>query len=452
MKLKCNKLVAALLILSALFAVQGQEPAVDPYQALAKWEFGQSRQPLAKIDEQIRKTAPADYKTIEAKLLPVLKSAETSKDAKRSICRWLAVVGSADCIPAVAALLSDADLSHPARMALEPMASPVAAAALRDALPNVKGKLLVGVLASIGARRDAEAVNALRGLAGASDPAVASTAIDALGEIGTQEAVQTLDGLQVPAALSRTLARAKIAAASRLTAAGKLEAAAGVYRSLLQPQQPEATRVAALKGLLGTLPPPEAVKRFIEVVQGDDAALRTAALAAYVGSSNRALKDTVAAELPAMKPAGQLVLLGILAGESDVAARPAVVKVLEANGEVEVRVAALECLALHGEAADVPLVVKLAQSEPAAVAEAARRVLPRMSKPGVNDALVRMIESPQAGDRGVVLAAVARAASNLLCRRWHGWWPARMPGWPPKLPDRWRCWARWNKWPRCLPC
>ncbi|MCU0874417.1 MAG: HEAT repeat domain-containing protein, partial [Pirellulaceae bacterium] len=331
---------------------------------------------------------------------------ETPKDAKRYICRWLAVVGSADCVPAVAELLSDADLSHPARMALEPLAQPAAAAALRDALAKVKGKQLLGVISSIGTRRDAQSVSVLRGLTGDTEATIAGAAITALGEIGTEEAARALDSLQVPTALTRTLARAKIAAANRLAAAGKTDAAAGVYQALLQPQQPEAIRVAALKGLLGTLPPAEAVRQFVDVIQGDDAALRTAALAAYVGSSNRALKDAVAAALPAMKPAGQLVLLGILSGEADVAARPVVLKVVEA-GEVDVRVAALECLALHGEAADVALVVKLAQSEPASLAEAARRVLPRMGKPGVNEALVRLIESGQAGDRAVVLAALA---------------------------------------------
>lgn len=407
MNFRFHRFVVALVILPALAAVQAADDSVDPYQALAKWQFGQSRQPLAQIEEQIRKTAPADYKAIEAKLLPVLKSPDTPKDAKRYICRWLAVVGSADCVPLVAELLADPDLSHPARMALEPLADPAAAAALRDALPKVTGKQLVGVISSIGVRRDAEAVHALRGFAGDGDVAVAGTAIGALGQIGTEDAVRVLDGLQVPAALSRTLARAKVAAASRLASAGKKEPAAGIYQSLLQPQQAEAIRVAALKGLLGTLPQAEAVKRIVEVIQSDDTAMRTATLTALVGSSNRALKDAVAAELPAMKPAGQLVLLGILAGQSDVAARAGVLKVLEAGGEVQVRVAALECLALHGEAADVPLVVKLAQSEPAAVAEAARRVLERMGKPGVNEALVRMIESPQAGDRAVVLAAVA---------------------------------------------
>ena len=43
MKLRFHNLVVALMILPALAAVQAQEPAADPYQALAKWEFGQSR-------------------------------------------------------------------------------------------------------------------------------------------------------------------------------------------------------------------------------------------------------------------------------------------------------------------------------------------------------------------------------------------------------------------------
>lgn len=399
--------VVALMVLPALNAVRAQEPAADPYQALAKWDFGQNRQPLAQIEDQIRKTAPADYRTIEARLLPLLQSPDTPKGAKRSICRWLAVVGSADCVPALAGLLADADLSHPARMALEPMVHPAAGAALREALSQVKGKLLTGVLSSLAARRDADAVDALRSLANDHDAALAGAAISALGEIGTEQAARALDGLQVPTESARTLARARIAAAHRLAATGKTEPATALYRSLMLPQQSEAIRVAAFKGLLGTLPASEAAKRIVAAIQTDDAALHAAALAALATSPNRAWKDQAAAELPALTPAGQLRLLGILAAEPDVAARTGVLKVLEAGGETELRVAALECLTLHGTAADVPLVVKLAQAEPAAVADAARGVLERMSQPGVNDALVRMIESSPAPDRAVVLAAVA---------------------------------------------
>ena len=224
-------------------------------KALAKWQFGQSRQPLAQIEDQIRKTAPADYRAIEAKLLPVLKSPETPKDAKRYICRWLAVVGSAECVPAVAELLGrcrpvasgthGAGAAWPIRLRRPRCATPC---------PRSRASCWPASIGSIGIRRDAEAVNALRGLAGDSDAVIAGTAIAALGEIGTEEAVQALDGLQVPAALARTLARAQIAAASRLAAAGRRSGGRCIYQSLLQPQQPEAIRVAALKGLLGTLP------------------------------------------------------------------------------------------------------------------------------------------------------------------------------------------------------
>jgi HEAT repeat protein len=115
----------------------------------------------------------------------------------------------------------------------------------------------------------------------------------------------------------------------------------------------------------------------------------------------------VAADLPAMKPAGQIILLGVLADQPEVAARGAVLKILEAGGDTDLRVAALECLVRHGEARDVPMIVRLADAQPAAVADAARKVLQRMGKPGVNEALVQLIESPTASERAVALATLA---------------------------------------------
>lgn len=406
------RLVVALFLLSgwtlsAWVAAQAQESPPDPYAALANWEFGQSRQPLAQIDDQIRQAAPAEYKRIEARLLEVLESAETPEDAQRYICRTLAVVGSAECVHAVAKRLDDENLSHPARMALEALPHPAAAAALRDALSTLKGERLLGVISSVAARRDAEAVPALGDLAGNGNTSIAGSALTALGQIGTEEAVRAWQAMQPPPALAQTHARAGIAAAHRLALAGKRQAAAGICQSLLQPQHSAAIRVAALKGLLETLPAAEAVQRFVDVIQADDDALRTAALAAYGSSPAGELKDAVAEALPSLKPASQLLLLGLLAGDADVAARSAVLQVLETAAEVEVRVAAVACLALHGQARDVPRIVQLAQAEPAAVAEAARRVLPQMSQPGVNETLVGMIEAGQPGDRAVVLAALA---------------------------------------------
>ena len=405
--MKAIALFAILGLALGSIRVCGQPASADPYEGLAKFQFGQSRLPLAMIEEQIRKSSPAQYRDIETKLLALLKAPEPTKDAKRYICRWLAVVGSADCVPAVAPLLTDPDLSYPARMALEPMASPAASAALRDALPKVKGRLLAGLIGSIGVRRDPEAVSALARAAKDDDPVVAGAAIMALGAIGTESAAQTLAGLQVAPALSRTQARARITAAGRLKTAGANLQAASIYRDLMQASQPQSIRIAALKGLIGALPQAEAVKLVIEMVQGEDAAMREATLAAYMTSTDAALQSAVASALPSMKSSGQLILLGVLADLPDVAARPAVLSLAGKESDPAVRAAAIDCLGRHGEAADVPMLVRLAGTGQGAVAEAARKTLGRLGKPGVDEALIGLIESPEASDRTTVLGVLA---------------------------------------------
>jgi HEAT repeat protein len=405
--MKAIALFAVLGLALTPIRVCGQPASADPYEGLGKFQFGQSRLPLATIEEEIRKSSPTQYRDIETKLLAVLNAPETPKDAKRYICRWLAVVGSADCVPAVAPLLTDPDLSYPARMALEPMASPVAGVALRDALPKVHGRLLAGLIGSIGVRRDREAVSAVAGAAKDDDPVVANAAIMALGAIGTGSAAEALAGLQVAPALSRIQARARITTAGRLRAAGANLQAASIYRDLMRASQPQSIRIAALKGLIGALPQAEAVKLVIEMVQGEDAAMREATLAAYMTSTDAALQGAVASALPSMKSSGQLILLGVLADLPDVAARPAVLSLAGKESDPAVRAAAIDCLGRHGEAADVPMLVRLAGTGQGAVAEAARKTLGRLGKPGVDEALIGLIESPEASDRTTVLGVLA---------------------------------------------
>ena len=405
--MKALALCAVLGLALGSLPLSGQPASADPYEGLAKFKFGESRLPLALIEEQIRKSSPAQYKDIETKLLVILKAPETTKDAKRYICRWLTVVGTEDCVPAVAPLLTDDDLSHLARMALEPMPSPAAGAALRDALPKVHGRLLAGLIGSIGVRRDPEAVSALAGAVKEDDPVVAEAALMALGAIGTESAAQTLAALNVAPALSRTQARARITAAGQLKHAGANPQAASIYRDLMQSSQPQSIRIAALKGFIGALPEVDAVKLVTEMVQGEDAAMREATVAAYATSTDAVLQSAVALALPSMNPSGQLILLGVLADLPDVSARPSVLMLVEKETDPAVRSAAIDCLGRHGEAADVPMLVRLAGTGQGAVAEAAHKTLDRLGKPGVDEALIGLIESSNASDRATTLGVLA---------------------------------------------
>ncbi len=130
---------------------------------------------------------PAD----EDALIALLESG-APRNEKAGACARLAVIGTARSVPALSRLLADTDLSHMARYALEPMTDPAAGEALRGALGRLDGKLLIGVIGSIGARRDREAIAALSKFLGADDASVMAAAAGALGRIGDAEAADRL--------------------------------------------------------------------------------------------------------------------------------------------------------------------------------------------------------------------------------------------------------------------
>lgn len=118
-----------------------------------------------------------------AKLVAILKDAAASEFAKAKACQRLAVAGDRSAVPALAALLGDDKLAHYARTGLEPIPDPAADEALRTALGQLKGRLLVGVINSIGVRKDAKAIEPLAKLMYHADAEVASAASSALGRI-----------------------------------------------------------------------------------------------------------------------------------------------------------------------------------------------------------------------------------------------------------------------------
>ena len=80
----------------------------------------------------------AARKELETRLAAVLPT-EASRAAKDYVGRKLAIIGTAESVPALATLLPDKDLSHMARYALERIPAPEAAKALRDALAKTSG-------------------------------------------------------------------------------------------------------------------------------------------------------------------------------------------------------------------------------------------------------------------------------------------------------------------------
>src|SRR5437879_825429 len=84
----------------------------------------------------------------ERELIQVLQSG-APPEAKAVTCKKLAVYGTKDAVPALAALLSDEQLASWSRIALEAIPGSAPDKALRDAAPKLQGRLLIGVINSI---------------------------------------------------------------------------------------------------------------------------------------------------------------------------------------------------------------------------------------------------------------------------------------------------------------
>jgi HEAT repeat protein len=240
--------------LTAANAAAPDPAAVDKaFETLKTYDWGQDRSTLQALDGAVAAThGDAEArKSLETRLTAVLKS-EAPRAAKDVVCRHLSLIGSAAAVPTLAELLTDKDLSQLGRYALERMPDPAATAALREALPKTEGLLKVGVINSLGVRRDADSTSALKSLLDSSDQQVAAAAIAALGAIGSAEAAAALGTVQKKGSdqLQAAVADARLSCAERMLAAGKKLEALAIYKALNTEDQSKHVRLAAVRGLL----------------------------------------------------------------------------------------------------------------------------------------------------------------------------------------------------------
>jgi len=228
-------------------AASGQGPAARPASPSVPPEF--DGLPIWKMEP--------------AKLLALVKDPNSTVFQKAIACKKLAFVGGKEAVQPMATLLSHPQLACYARFGLEPNPDPSVDEALRAALPELKGRLQVGVITSIGVRKDAKALDLLTKLINDSDAEVAGAAAASVGMIGGLQASKVLQ-----AALDRTkppvfpvVARACLLCAEGLMA-GHRQQALAVYSRLSATDTPEPVRRAALRVLNAAGPAPPGAKAY----------------------------------------------------------------------------------------------------------------------------------------------------------------------------------------------
>lgn len=245
----------ALMAGTATAAVaQAGSAAVDKaLETLKTYDWGADREVLKPIDQAIIATQDdaAARKTLEKSLVNALAGG-ISRSAQDYVCRRLRVVGTAQSVEALAALLPAEDTSHIARYALERIGDEKAAEALRDALPKVSSKIKPGIISSLGVRRDKKSIKVIAKLLGDSDDQVAKAAAQSLGLIGTSAAARQLSRFARKAStnIKMPVADARLVCAEQLLVDGKNAEAVALYKELKSDDLPTHVKAAAMKGIL----------------------------------------------------------------------------------------------------------------------------------------------------------------------------------------------------------
>jgi len=217
------------------------------------YDWGQSRLALTEVSDRVRQAhgSPAELRRIEEGLLEVLDS-DAKRAGKQFVCRQLSIIGTRRSVPALGKMLTDAETSDMARYALERIPGTAVNEALRKALPKARGKAKVGIINSLGQRREKRAVRALSRLVGNRDQTIAAAAAAALGRIAGSGATKALAKAkdETSGKLRMSVLDAYLRCADQLADQGNKTQALAIYRELQKKDMPKPIRTAALRGII----------------------------------------------------------------------------------------------------------------------------------------------------------------------------------------------------------
>ncbi|MCP4616598.1 MAG: hypothetical protein GY844_09175, partial [Bradyrhizobium sp.] len=310
-------------------------------------------------------------------------------------------------VPTLAALLSDEKLSHMARYALEGIRDPSVDDALRDALGKVQGRPRLGVIGSLGARRDAKAVDALAALLDV--PHTAGAAARALGNIGTSAAAKALEGALSDASGSSQTAICEglLRCAEALAADGQSAASQAIYDRLRGlADAPPQVRAAALRGAI-LARGKDGVPLLVEAIGGSDYALAAAAARAAMESPAPEIGDALLAELPKVSSERQGLLILTLADRGESRVLPAVLQAAQGS-DAQLRILAFRALKRVGDASCVPALLGAAADGGDEVSQAAMESLESLQDKSVDDQLVKRLSDAQGKMRILLIELAGR--------------------------------------------
>ena len=398
--------IAVRITVTSLLAgfVLARASAAQPEDANAEalhFSHGKPTTALSVIEAQIRSASSDQLRAIETRLLQVVQSSEATADAKSWACRLLRVAGSETSVPVLAPLLLNPNLAANAQFALRSIASPRVDEALRAALTKTDGLLKAGVVQTLGARGDREAVRLIAPLAVDTSGTVAEAALYALGQIGGADAWQAIEQANVTESLKAYREHALLAAAGTLPS----NEAFAAYETLFKRAEKAPVKAAALRGMV-TSDSRRSEGSLARALVSEVASLRAAAAKTLCEVADEALTARILNRFSDWSPDTQIRILGMISHPAALALAQRI------PTDADVRLAALGAVGRLGNAANVPGLLAAA-GEGGATQSAARKALQVLRGAGVDDALATAAAAGPLPQRvEAIRAQAARRAVN----------------------------------------
>jgi HEAT repeat protein len=414
---------------AAALAAPAQSPAgsarpateMEPLLArIAQCDWAACRPEQAQFTQLVQDclASPEIVRQIEARLLRFLQS-DATVSGKDFAFRELGLIASDASVPWLASLLTRDDIAETARLTLARIPGPAASEALRNAFDKTSGRIRIGIINSLGQRRDPDAVTLLAALISPADPAVAEAAGGALSKIADRPALDALSAARARTSgvLRQRLSEAYFECAGHFVARGENEPAVKVYRELTAPVEPPTLRLRALAGLAAA-EGPRAAPVLLAAVESRDSREQASAIRLLGGIPGADITGRLMECYSRLAPAGQVRLLTALAERGDASSVPLLLKAVR-SASAPVQAAALGGLGKLGDQSSLMVLAEAAAAGTGVQQAAARAGLVSLRGPAVDAALIEGIGSSAgkvryeliiaAGGRGTAGAADAIA-------------------------------------------
>ncbi len=346
----------------------------------------------------------------QAAMIAVLESPDAPGAEKAITCKHLARFGDGQAVPALAALLGDEQLAAWARIALEAIPDPAADAALRDAVAQLEGLRLVGVINSIGMRGDAQAVDLLAPLLADEDTEVAVSAAVALGRIGNPAAAEVLAEFlgsaalaDAPRAVRSAVAQGCILCAEQTEDA---DAALRLFNAVRGADVPAQRVLEATRGAI-LAQQTDGVPELLTLLNSEDR--QEYALGLWVARElpGSDVTDALVAELEQLSPQRQELLILALVDRADPPPISLLVQVAS-SGPTSVRITAIRAMRQDGDASCVPVLLAAAAEDDALLATTAAETLEALPGESVDAELVERLAAAEGALRLSLIDLVGR--------------------------------------------